>query len=163
MGMLTRGGGAGLNFIVPLRRILPWAKTMGVEWALDPTVKVTAIPKMCDGTENGRRVAASSARSGLHQGQHEGCSSHHQQVRPAVLYGHLTVPAIRRGGVIPAPLFPLIRRLTWDGLAWKRVSRIVDAPNRKRDFKKALHRRNRRKAKQNPETKDKPLDARDFD
>jgi len=51
MGMLTRGGGAGLNFIVPLRRILPWAKTMGVEWALDPTVKVTAIPKMCDGTE----------------------------------------------------------------------------------------------------------------
>jgi len=50
MGMLTRGGGAGLNFIVPMRRILPWAKSMGVEWALDPKVKVTAN-KLFDGTQ----------------------------------------------------------------------------------------------------------------
>lgn len=47
--------------------------------------------------------------------------------------------------------------------AWKKVTRTLDAPKRKRDFKKALHRLNRRKAKQNPETKDKPLDSRDFD
>src|SRR5271157_2127935 len=33
IGMLTRGGGAGLNFIVPMRRILPWAKSMKCEWA----------------------------------------------------------------------------------------------------------------------------------
>src|SRR5271157_4935602 len=31
IGMLTRGGGAGLNFIVPMRRILPWAKSMKCE------------------------------------------------------------------------------------------------------------------------------------
>lgn len=50
IGMLTRGGGAGLNFIVPMRRILPWAKSMKCEWALDPKVKVTT-PKLFDGTE----------------------------------------------------------------------------------------------------------------
>ena len=50
IGMLTRGGGAGLNFIVPMRRMLPWAKAMNCEWALDPKVKVTA-PKLTDGTE----------------------------------------------------------------------------------------------------------------
>ena len=36
-------------------------------------------------------------------------------------------------------------------------------PSRKREFKKALHRRNRRKARQNPESHDKPLDARAYD
>ncbi len=51
IGMLTRGGGAGLNFIVPMRRILPWAKSMKCEWALDPKVKVTT-PKLFDGTES---------------------------------------------------------------------------------------------------------------
>ncbi len=50
MGMLTRGGGAGLNFIVPMRRILPWAKAMKCEWALDSKVKVTAC-KLFDGTQ----------------------------------------------------------------------------------------------------------------
>ena len=34
-----------------MRRILPWAKTMGVVWALDPKVKVTAIPKLFDGRQ----------------------------------------------------------------------------------------------------------------
>jgi S1-C subfamily serine protease len=51
IGMLTRGGGAGLNFIVPMRRILPWAKAMNCEWALDPKVEVT-VPKLFDGTES---------------------------------------------------------------------------------------------------------------
>jgi len=51
IGMLTRGGGAGLNFIVPMRRILPWAKAMNCEWALDPKVKVT-VPNVLDGTES---------------------------------------------------------------------------------------------------------------
>ena len=51
IGMLTRGGGAGLNFIVPMRRILPWAKSMNCEWALDPKVKVTEA-KLFDGTES---------------------------------------------------------------------------------------------------------------
>ena len=70
MGMLTRGGGAGLNFIVPMRRILPWAKSMGVEWALDPKVKVTANQAV-------RRYASAAARgrsdgpdSRLHPGHH---------------------------------------------------------------------------------------------
>ena len=40
IGLLVRGAAPGLNFIVPMRRILPWAKKMGVEWAVDPTVPV---------------------------------------------------------------------------------------------------------------------------
>ena len=52
MGMLTRGGGAGLNFVVPMRRILPWAKRMGIEWALNPKVKVTPVKSPFDGTES---------------------------------------------------------------------------------------------------------------
>src|SRR5271157_3009867 len=50
IGMLTRGVGAGLNFIVPMRRILPWAKSMNCEWALDPKIEVTDA-KLFDGTE----------------------------------------------------------------------------------------------------------------
>ncbi len=42
--------------------------------------------------------------------------------------------------------------------AWKRTCRKLGAPNLKRWFKKLLHRKNRRKAKQDPESKDKPLD-----
>jgi len=36
IGLLTRGAGPGLNFIVPTRRMLPWAKKMGIEWAINP-------------------------------------------------------------------------------------------------------------------------------
>jgi S1-C subfamily serine protease len=35
IGLLTRGAGPGLNFIVPMRRIRAWAKQAGVEWTLD--------------------------------------------------------------------------------------------------------------------------------
>jgi hypothetical protein len=45
---------------------------------------------------------------------------------------------------------------------WKALSRYFDAPNVKRWYKKLIHRKNRRAAKQNPERaserKDKPLD-----
>jgi hypothetical protein len=47
--------------------------------------------------------------------------------------------------------------------AWKKAARAVGSAGRKRKFKKALHRRNRRKARQNPESHDKPLDARAYD
>ena len=40
IGLLVRGVGAGLNFIVPARRIVPWAKKMKVEWAVNPAIKV---------------------------------------------------------------------------------------------------------------------------
>jgi S1-C subfamily serine protease len=40
IGLLVRGAGAGLNFVVPTRRMLPWAKRMQVEWAMNPAVKV---------------------------------------------------------------------------------------------------------------------------
>ena len=42
--------------------------------------------------------------------------------------------------------------------AWKRTTRMLDAPKLKRWFKKLLHRKNRRAAKRDPESKDKPLD-----
>ncbi len=40
MGLLVRGCGAGLNFVVPARRMVEWAKKMHVEWALNPAVPV---------------------------------------------------------------------------------------------------------------------------
>jgi S1-C subfamily serine protease len=43
IGLLVRGAAPGLNFIVPMRRILPWAKKMGVEWAVDPSVPVPLV------------------------------------------------------------------------------------------------------------------------
>jgi len=43
--------------------------------------------------------------------------------------------------------------------SWKNTCQKLDAPKLKRWFKKLLHRKNRRKAKQDPEGhKDKPLD-----
>ena len=51
IGMLTQGAGPGLNFIIPMRRIIPWAKKMCILWALNPEAPVTAIPKLTDGTE----------------------------------------------------------------------------------------------------------------
>jgi len=38
VGLLTRGMGPGLNFIVPARRLKTWAAAVGVMWALDPSV-----------------------------------------------------------------------------------------------------------------------------
>jgi S1-C subfamily serine protease len=40
IGLLVRGAGAGINFIVPIRRMLPWAKANGVEWAINPDAPV---------------------------------------------------------------------------------------------------------------------------
>ena len=36
--MLVRGAGEGFNLIVPIRRMHRWAKSAGVEWAIDPKV-----------------------------------------------------------------------------------------------------------------------------
>jgi hypothetical protein len=41
---------------------------------------------------------------------------------------------------------------------WKELSKYFEAPNVKRWYKKLIHRKNRRAAKQNPEAKDKKLD-----
>ena len=56
VGLLVRGAGAGLNFIVPSRRMLVWAKKMNVEWALNrdcavPTHVVRDTNPLTDGTE----------------------------------------------------------------------------------------------------------------
>ena len=40
VGLLARSAGAGLNFIVPVRRIRAWARERGLEWALDPSIPV---------------------------------------------------------------------------------------------------------------------------
>lgn len=42
--------------------------------------------------------------------------------------------------------------------SWKRTAQMLGAASLKRWYKKWLHRRNRRKAKQNPYHKDEPLD-----
>ena len=56
IGLLTRGIGPGLNFIVPTRRILAWAKRMKIEWAVNPACPVpTHVVRdpnpLTDGTE----------------------------------------------------------------------------------------------------------------
>jgi hypothetical protein len=46
---------------------------------------------------------------------------------------------------------------------WQRAMRWLDAPKLKKWYKAFVNRRNRRKAKRNPEAKDKPLDPWDID
>ena len=43
VGLLTRGCGAGLNFIVPARRMRVWANKVGIAWAMDTGVKVPLV------------------------------------------------------------------------------------------------------------------------
>jgi len=40
VGMLVRGAGEGFNFIVPVRRLVGWAKKTKIEWAVNPAVPV---------------------------------------------------------------------------------------------------------------------------
>ncbi len=40
IGLMTRGAGPGLNFIVPIRRMMEWAEKEGLEWALNPDIPV---------------------------------------------------------------------------------------------------------------------------
>jgi hypothetical protein len=48
--------------------------------------------------------------------------------------------------------------------SWKKTARSQCRGGKaKRDYKKLIHRQNRRKAKQNPESTDKKLDAWAFD
>ena len=45
VGMLVRGvrGSDGFNFIVPVRRMLGWAKRSNILWALDPRIKMPSL------------------------------------------------------------------------------------------------------------------------
>jgi S1-C subfamily serine protease len=43
IGLLTRGAGAGLNFVVPVRRISEWAMDTDILWALDPSIPVPLV------------------------------------------------------------------------------------------------------------------------
>jgi len=43
IGLLTRGAGPGLNFIVPARRMASWAKKVHIEWAMNPGIKVPLV------------------------------------------------------------------------------------------------------------------------
>ena len=40
IGMLVRGAGEGFSLYVPVRRMRAWAKTAGVEWAMNPKVEM---------------------------------------------------------------------------------------------------------------------------
>ena len=41
--MLVRGSGETFNFIVPVRRMIRWAKKRDIEWAIDTTKPVPTI------------------------------------------------------------------------------------------------------------------------
>jgi S1-C subfamily serine protease len=56
IGLLVRGAGPGVNFIVPTRRMLVWAKKMKIEWAINaaypvPTHVVRDPSPLTDATE----------------------------------------------------------------------------------------------------------------
>lgn len=46
MGMLVRGAGEGFNLVVPVRRMIEWAKTTDLLWALDPEVDVPTLAEI---------------------------------------------------------------------------------------------------------------------
>lgn len=49
VGMLVRGAGEGFNLLVPVRRMVKWAKSAGVSWAIDDKEKMPsaeALDKM---------------------------------------------------------------------------------------------------------------------
>jgi len=62
IGLLVRGAGPGLNFIVPTRRMLPWAKKMKIEWAMNPAVPVpTHVVRVETPLDDGTGSASSAA------------------------------------------------------------------------------------------------------
>jgi len=46
MGMLVRGAGEGFNLVVPVRRMLEWAKATNLLWALDPDIEVPSLAQI---------------------------------------------------------------------------------------------------------------------
>ena len=46
VGMLVRGAGEGFNLLVPVRRMLKWAKSAQVEWAIDDKAKVPTADEL---------------------------------------------------------------------------------------------------------------------
>lgn len=46
IGMLVRGAGETFNLIVPVRRMLKWAKTENIEWALDSSIKAPLLEEI---------------------------------------------------------------------------------------------------------------------
>lgn len=46
VGMLVRGGGEQFNFIVPIRRIIKWAKAAKVDWAVNPDVPTPTLDEI---------------------------------------------------------------------------------------------------------------------
>ena len=46
IGALTRGAGEGFNLYVPVRRMLKWARSAGIEWAIDDKVKMPSADEL---------------------------------------------------------------------------------------------------------------------
>ena len=46
VGMIVRGAGETFNLIVPVRRMVDWAKENDIMWALDPKVKMPTLAEI---------------------------------------------------------------------------------------------------------------------
>lgn len=46
VGMITRGAGETFNLMVPMRRIVKWAKEMGFAWLFDPSIDVPTMEEI---------------------------------------------------------------------------------------------------------------------
>ena len=46
VGMIVRGAGEGFNLMVPVRRMMRWAKEHEIMWALDPSIKTPSLKEI---------------------------------------------------------------------------------------------------------------------
>ncbi len=48
VGMIVRGAGEGFNLMVPVRRMIRWAKKHDIMWAIDPEVDIPTLDEIAD-------------------------------------------------------------------------------------------------------------------
>ncbi len=65
IGMLVRGAGSDYNLSVPVARMWQWAAENNIEWAMDPSIKVTQ--KEIDKLPIEGPAASASKGSGEHK------------------------------------------------------------------------------------------------
>lgn len=46
VGMIARGAGEGFNLMIPIRRIIRWAKEHEIMWAIDPSIKMPTLKEI---------------------------------------------------------------------------------------------------------------------
>ena len=102
IGMLVRGAGEGFNLIVPVRRMRTWAKEAGIEWAMDPKVKMppqaelNKLPVEFTGTKF-------SASTGTDEDKKQANKSFPRQVRVKTVFPFAPADAVKQRPLVIEP------------------------------------------------------------